>query len=98
MLNTYIIGLCYWGDTMDKKDVVLGTKNITGANVEIIRKQRGLKQKDLVNALAEKGIVISASGLSKLEKRNRRVTDIEVLALAEILEVSVEELLDSNDD
>lgn len=71
----------------------LGNKNITGVNVEAIRKQKGLKQKDLVDALAEKGVTISKSGFSKLEKRNRRVSDIEVLALADILDVSVDELL-----
>lgn len=72
----------------------LGNKNITGVNVEAIRKQKGLKQKDLVDALAEKGVAISKSGFSKLEKRNRRVSDIEVLALADILDVSVDELLE----
>ncbi len=82
---------------MDKWEEVSGIKNISGVNVETIRKRKGLKQKDLVNALAEKGIAISTSGFSKLEKRSRRVSDIEVVALAEILNVSVDELLDQND-
>lgn len=75
----------------DKIDRI--SKNIVGKNVEAIRKERGLKQRELVLMLREKDFIISTSGLSKLEANRRKVTDKELVALAEVLEVSIEELL-----
>lgn len=67
----------------------LGTRNIVGAKVESRRKELGLKQKDLLAQLVMKGVELNASGLSKLEGQIRCVCDYEVVALAEILDVSV---------
>lgn len=75
----------------DKIDRI--SKNIVGKNVEAIRKERKLKQRELVLMLREKDFIISTSGLSKLEANRRKVTDKELVALAEVLEVSIEELL-----
>ena len=71
----------------------LGEKNIVGAKVEKRRKEIKMKQIDLLNALRDKGIDFNASGLSKLEGQIRCVNDYELVALAEILDVSVEWLL-----
>lgn len=82
---------------MKKRVATVGTKNLVGLHVESFRKQKGLKQKDLADALAEKGVTISASGLSKLERQVRMVSDIELIALADVLNVPVGALLEAND-
>lgn len=71
----------------------LGNKNLIGARVEASRKSLGMKQKELLAQLQVRGVDLNASGLSKLEGQIRLVTDHELLALSEILNVSVEWLL-----
>ena len=68
----------------------LGDRNLIGARVELARKNQGMKQKDL---LAQLRVDMNASGLSKLEGQIRFVTDFELVALADILDVSVDWLL-----
>lgn len=70
-----------------------GNKNICGANIERIRKQRGMKQSMLVSKMQVRGVDINPSSLSKLEGQIRAVTDIELKVISEILGVSTEELL-----
>ncbi len=72
----------------------LGDKNIVGAKVEQQRKNIGMKQKDLLAQLQIKGIDLNSSGLSKLEGQLRGVADYELKAIAEVLDVSVNWLLD----
>ena len=71
----------------------LGSKNLVGARVESARKSQGIKQKELLAQLQVRGVDLSASGLSKLEGQLRSVTDFELLALADILNVSLRWLL-----
>ena len=71
----------------------LGTRNMIGANVEHVRKQKGMKQKDLLTQLQIRGVDLNSSGLSKLEGQIRLVTDFELVAIAEVLGVSIDSLL-----
>lgn len=71
----------------------LGTRNLVGARVEMARKNQGMKQKELLAQLQVNGVDMNASGLSKLEGQIRYVTDFELSALANILNVSVDWLL-----
>ena len=71
----------------------LGDRNLIGARVELARKNQGMKQKDLLAQLQVNGVDMNASGLSKLEGQIRFVTDFELVALADILDVSVDWLL-----
>ena len=71
----------------------LGDRNLVGAKVETARKKKGMKQKELLAQLQVRGVDMNASGLSKLEGQIRFVTDIELVALADILEVTVDYLL-----
>ena len=68
----------------------LGNKNIIGARVTKARKQKDMKQKDLLAQLQLRGIEISTPALSLLEGQKRPVSDIELKALSEILCVSVD--------
>ena len=71
----------------------LGVKNLIGARVEFARKNLNMKQKELLAQLQVRGVDLTASALSKLEGQLRYATDIELLALADILSVSVVWLL-----
>ncbi|MBR5773225.1 MAG: helix-turn-helix domain-containing protein [Clostridia bacterium] len=71
----------------------LGDRNIVGKRVEQKRKSIGMKQKDLLTKLQIKGIDINASGLSKLEGQLRSVSDFELVALADVLGVSIDWLV-----
>ena len=72
----------------------LGNKNLIGHKITMLRLERNIKQKELLARLQSRGVVISPSGLSKLEGQVRPVTDIELKALADIFNISYEELLD----
>lgn len=71
----------------------LGDRNIVGKRVEQKRKSIGMKQKDLLTKLQIKGVDINASGLSKLEGQLRYVADFELVALADVLGVSIDWLV-----
>jgi DNA-binding XRE family transcriptional regulator len=79
---------------LKRKEISVDVRNVIGERVEMLRKERGLTQKSLADELSKRGVPISTSGLSKLEKQIRKVTDIEIVALAEVLKVSVNCLLD----
>ncbi|NLP47350.1 MAG: helix-turn-helix domain-containing protein [Clostridiales bacterium] len=72
----------------------LGTRNIVGAKIEKHRKSINMKQKDLLTQLQIKGIDLNASGLSKLEGQLRYVTDFELKAICEVLDLDVAEMLE----
>lgn len=78
---------------MKTRKLELGTRNIVGARVTKARLSKGLKQKDLLAKLQTAGIEISTPALSLLEGQKRPVSDLELNALADILEVSADWLL-----
>ena len=67
----------------------LGTRNMVGAKIEAKRKELGMKQIDLLPPLQIKGVELTASGLSKLEGQIRSVYDYELVAIADVLGVSI---------
>ena len=69
-----------------------GEKNICGANIERVRKEKGLKQLEVVAQLQVAGVDINPSSYSKLEGQRRLASDIEVQAIARILDVPIEDL------
>ena len=75
----------------------LGDRNICGERVEARRREIGMKQKDLLTQLQIRGIDLNASGLSKLAGQLRSVNDTELIALSEVLNVSVDWLLGIKD-
>ncbi len=71
----------------------LGNKNIIGHKITRLRKERKIKQKELLARMQTNGIDINPSSLSKLEGQTRPVTDIELKVLAKIFSLSADELL-----
>jgi transcriptional regulator with XRE-family HTH domain len=70
-----------------------GKKNICGERVKAARKKLGLSQFDLAARLQVSGVNIERDSVSRIEIGTRFVADYELLALAEILNVSLEYLL-----
>ena len=76
----------------------LGNRNLIGARVTIARKERGMKQVELLAKLQLAGVDLSIPALSLLEGQKRPVSDNELCALADILQVSVDWLLGRTDE
>ena len=72
---------------------LLGDRNIIGARVTEARLAQGMKQVELLAKLQLAGVDMSVPALSLLEGQKRPVSDIELNALADILNVSVDWLL-----
>ena len=69
-----------------------GNKNMIGAKVVALRKEKNIK-KDFLAKLQTVGLDISPTSLSRLEGQYRLVQDYELVAIAKALDISVEELL-----
>ena len=78
---------------MKKRKQSYGNKNLVGKNIERLRKEKGIKQKDFIAQIQVMGCDMNPTSYSKLEGQIRFVTDVELVALADILEVSVDYLL-----
>ncbi len=78
---------------MKQRKLALGNRNIIGARVTEARKKKNMKQTELLTQLQLHGVEMSTPALSLLEGQKRPVSDIELNALADILEVSVDWLM-----
>ena len=70
----------------------IGTENLVGQNIVLLRKRKHLKQTDLLAQLQVHGIDINQSALSAIEGQHRKVSDRELLAISAILGVSLDAL------
>ena len=70
-----------------------GKKNICGNRVHEARCKMRLTQADLAARMQVEGITLERDSISRIEIGMRFVTDYEIRALAQILNVSVEWLL-----
>ncbi len=71
--------------------------NIVGKNIRVIRRKRKMTQQALSNRLELLGVYVCRGSVSRIEYGVRTVTDIEMLAIAHVLEVSVNELFAGNE-
>lgn len=69
-----------------------GTSNMIGKNLERIRKEKGIKQKDFISKMQVMGCDINPSSYSKLEGQIRIATDKELYAAAKILHIAIDDL------
>ena len=69
-------------------------KNMVGSQVRKLRIEKGWSQQMLSNKLETLAIYICRGSISRIEDRQRTVTDIELYGLAEILGVSIENLFE----
>ncbi len=71
-----------------------GTANMVGKNIEQLRKERGIKQKDFIARIQTMGCDMNPTSYSKLEGQVRSATDKEIYVISKILGVTMEELFD----
>ena len=71
-----------------------GDANMIGKNVERLRKEKNIKQKDFISQLQVLGLDINPTSYSKLEGQVRSATDREVYIIAKVLNVKMEDLFE----
>lgn len=77
---------------MKTRKQTYGNVNLIGKNVERLRKEKGIKQKDFIAKLQVEGLNINPTSYSKLEGQLRIATDKEVYAIAKVLQINMESL------
>ena len=71
-----------------------GSCNMVGKNLETLRKEKGIKQKDFISKMQAFGCDINPTSYSKLEGQVRIATDKEVYAAAKILGITTDSLFE----
>ena len=86
-----------WSDSMFKNKSVSGKNNICGENVYKFRKAATPKisQRMLAEKLQIMGIDIDKNAIQRIECGKRFVTDIEIVYISKVLNVSYEDLLNN---
>ncbi len=70
-----------------------GTKNLCGAKVRALRKERGLSQEQLMGRLQLHGFDSERGVIKRIENGDRFVSDVELKILAAFFDVSIESLI-----
>ncbi|MCI8526939.1 MAG: helix-turn-helix transcriptional regulator [Oscillospiraceae bacterium] len=78
---------------IDGKDM-----NMIGNRVRELRIEKGLSQQALSNRLETLAIYVCRGSISRIEDKQRTVTDIELYGLAKILDVPIESLFGKIED
>ena len=71
--------------------------NVVGKNIRALRRKRRMTQQALSNRLELLGVYVCRGSVSRIEYGVRTVTDIEILAIAKVLEVSIGDLFVGTD-
>ena len=75
--------------------IIDGTElNLIGATVRKYRKQRKMSQQALSGKLELMGVYVCRGSVSRIEDLSRKVTDIEAYAIAQVLQIPMEELFE----
>jgi len=71
-------------------------RNIIGKTIRVLRKRKNLTQDELTAKIQLTGINIDRPMLSRIETNSREVYDFEVKAIAEALDMSINDLFSTN--
>ena len=66
--------------------------NMIGGNLRRLRTERRMSQQTLSNKLEMMAIYICRGSISRIEDKQRTVTDIELYGIAKVLGVSIQDL------
>ena len=81
---------------MKTRKKAYGDSKMVGRNIERLRKERGIKQKNFISKIQVMGMDINPTSYSKLEGQLRIATDKEIYVIAKVLGVPLEELFKAN--
>ena len=68
--------------------------NITGRRIKEARAKAGLSQKELSEKLETEAVYVCRGSISRIENGDRTVTDIEIDAIAKVLDVPLDYLFE----
>ena len=68
--------------------------NLIGSNLKRLRQERGWSQQLLSNKLETVAVYICRGSISRIEDKQRTVTDIELYGLANVLGVAITDLFE----
>ena len=66
--------------------------NVVGKNIEKLRNEREIKQKDFIAKIQTMGCDMNPTGYSKLKRQILSATDKEIYLIAKLLGVKMEEI------
>lgn len=90
---SYVKTKYYGGEKMAR--IIDGKKmNLIGENLRRIRTEKKISQQMLSNKLELLGVYVCRGSISRIEDYQRTVTDIELFAICEVLNINVNELLE----
>ena len=68
--------------------------NLIGDRLRVLRKKHPLSQHQLSERLETQAVYICRGSISRIEDKSRTVTDIELMGLAKVLGVKIQDLFE----
>ena len=68
--------------------------NLIGDRLRVLRKKHHLSQQQLSERLEAQAVYICRGSISRIEDKSRTVTDIELMGLAKVLGVKIQDLFE----
>ena len=68
--------------------------NLIGDRLRVLRKKHHLSQQQLSERLETQAVYICRGSISRIEDKSRNVTDIELMGLAKVLGVKIQDLFE----
>ena len=74
------------------KRILDGQKqNMVGPRIKQLRLEKGMTQKTLAERLETLAVYVCRGSISRIEEQKRTITDIELIGIAEVLQVDISE-------
>ena len=75
------------------KRILDGQKqNMVGPRIKQLRLEKGMTQKTLAERLEILAVYVLRGSITRMEEQKRTITDIELIGIAEVLQVDISEL------
>ena len=68
--------------------------NLIGDRLRVLRKKHHLSQQQLSERLETQAVYICRGSISRIEDKSRTITDIELMGLAKVLGVKIQDLFE----
>ena len=68
--------------------------NLIGDRLRVLRKKHHLSQQQLSERMETQAVYICRGSISRIEDKSRTVTDIELMGLAKVLGVKIQDLFE----
>ena len=80
------------------KRILDGQKqNMVAPRIKQLRLEKGMTQKTLAERLETLAVYVCRGSISRIEEQKRTITDIELVGIAEVLQVDISEFFKKDD-